>query len=49
MITAVGKGHLLAGMGKQHQLNWNIDGLDSCMWGREVKFTTERPMSESDD
>ena len=36
LLTALGKGHLLAGMGKEHQSGWEVGGLDNVMWGAEV-------------
>jgi hypothetical protein len=39
LLTALGKGHLLAGMAKETQKDWAASSLDAIVWGAEVSLS----------
>jgi hypothetical protein len=41
MIVAVGKGHLLSGMNKSSQSDWDVTNLNGLIWGSEVTVTKD--------
>lgn len=38
MMITIGKGHLMAGLAKETQMNWKISNLDSVVWGVQVQI-----------